>query len=561
VSLRGNLENVPLLDILQIVAFSRKTGSLIVQAAQGEAALVFENGLIVSSFVWDTPPLQDAGLPEAERSALIRERIEVALARLARLREAPFSFEVTAEPARVVGGHDLSRETLSRGLNPQELLLDLAKGIEEDRRDSLAALESAFVEPAPEVLERVAAQEPAGAAEDLIVVDVEEELTPEAERFAWEGEATSAVPGEADRHRIVLLLEDDADARRVLAGALVRGGCQVVEAGDPLSAFRKARGLADVGLPFVLVADRGMPTTDHASFDGGLEAVKRLQQAGLHPPILLMTDRMTGAIHARARRLGVSRFVFKPGLSRLDPAQFEADLQAFAGRMLEDVLPGLERIAEARGSSPATVALPRRIDDWEEVTALQRRLEELHGPRDAFQVSTLVMKVAREFFERAVLFVVKDEALRGLAGFGSAAGDEISLLVRELVVPLDVPSVFERVVAKGRSFLGPLSEEEWARFDQGLGRFRSTVVALLPLLTHRETIALLLGDNPDTGAEPGRLETLEVFLSQAGTALETAFLERKLEARTREAAGGLQDVDSPDPDFGAPRDALGDRRS
>ena len=113
------------------------------------------------------------------------------------------------------------------------------------------------------------------------------------------------------------------------------GGCQVVEAEDPLSAARKGRGLADVGLPFVLVADRGMPTSDSTSFDGGLEAVKRLQQADLHPPVLLMTDRMNRGLHARARKLGVTRFVFKPGLSRLDPAQFEADLQAFAVRMLE----------------------------------------------------------------------------------------------------------------------------------------------------------------------------------------------------------------------------------
>ena len=103
----------------------------------------------------------------------------------------------------------------------------------------------------------------------------------------------------------------------------------MVEAEDPLSAVRKARGLADMGLPFVLVADRGMPTSDSASFDGGLEAVKRVQLAGLHPPILLMTDRMTRGFHARVRKLGVTNFVFKPGVSRLDPRQFEADLLAF----------------------------------------------------------------------------------------------------------------------------------------------------------------------------------------------------------------------------------------
>jgi hypothetical protein len=49
-------------------------------------------------------------------------------------------------------------------------------------------------------------------------------------------------------------------------------------------------------------------------------------------------------------------------------------------------------------------------------------------------------------------------------------------------------------------------------------------------VTHRETIALLFGDNPETGREFGRLEALEVFINQAGVALENAFLHRKLQA-------------------------------
>jgi CheY-like chemotaxis protein len=596
VSLQGNLEDLPLLDILQIVAFSQKTGFLTVQAAPGEAALVFERGLIVSSYTWDVRPLDATELPQEKRSAVIRGRIEVALERLSRLREGSFSFELTAEPVRMVGGRDLAGETLTDGLNPQELLLDLARGIDEDRRDSVAAVESAFVEPEPAVLERVAAQPATEADDDVIVVDSDEELAPLPVPASVQAAAqpappvaptapvapmapaapvppaavpppapeTSQAPETPDRHRILLLLEDEEDVRRQLADAFIRAGHQVVEAEDPLSAARKGRGLADVGLPFVLVADRGMPTSDSSSFDGGLEAVKRLRQAGLHPPVLLMTDRMNHGLHARARKLGVTRFVFKPGLTRLDPAQFQADILAFAGRMLEGILPQLEDIAEAPESAAPTVAvaLPRRIENWDEVAALQRRLEELQGPSDAFKVSTLVMKVAREFFERAVLFVVKGEELRGLSGFGPAMGEEISLLARELVIPLVAPSVFEQVVATGRSFAGPLQDAEWSRLDQRLGRFAAKAVALVPLLAHRETIALLLADNPDTGTELRSLETLEVFLNQAGLALENAFLVRKIKARMGEdglfppsgsdpgALTGLQDVDGPGPDPG-----------
>ena len=61
-----------------------------------------------------------------------------------------------------------------------------------------------------------------------------------------------------------------------------------------------------------------------------------------------------------------------------------------------------------------------------------------------------------------------------------------------------------------------------------IGAFRSSSVALLPLVTHRETMALLFGDNPETGRGFGRLDILEVFINQAGVALENVFLQRKL---------------------------------
>lgn len=560
-SLNGNLEDLPLLDILQIVAFSQKTGYLTVQSTHGEAGLVFRQGLIVGSYTWETPPPDAlATSTQVKPEPIVRQRIEIALERLSRLREGPFCFEVTDKPPQRIGERDFSRETLARGLNPQEILLDLARGIDEDRRASVAAVESAFAEPSTEALERVSVAGPGWPAEsledDLVVIAVEDEVLP----------ATPAPPvfeGTSDRHRLVLLLEDEEDVRRVLADAFIRGGCQVVEAGDPLSAVAKARGLADVGLPFVLVADRGMPTSDGSSFQGGLEVVKRLQQAEIAAPVLLMTDRMTRSLHSRARKMGVTRFVFKPGLSQLDPAQLEADMRAFADRILTDLLPGLEDMAAApRPAPPASVHLPRSVEAWDEVAALQRRLEELSGPRDAYQVSALVIKVAREFFERSLLFVVKDEELRGLTGFGPAEGDEISLVARDLVIPLGTPSVFEEVVSSGRAWSGTLPEPERGLLEPALGRIRSGAMALLPLLTHRETIALLLGDNPDTGAEFRRLKMLEVFLNQAGLALENAFLQRKLKTRMRDGPAGspsgfgdvlglggdaLQDLDDGDP--------------
>jgi hypothetical protein len=276
--------------------------------------------------------------------------------------------------------------------------------------------------------------------------------------------------------------------------------------------------------------------------------------------VLMMTESLGSALQSRAKQMGVSRIIFKPGLSKLDPDQFEADLRAFATKILADLIPRLAPAAEAapaaapqparataKSSTPSAVsarpsavpsavaappvpALPSAEELSREFTVLQQRLEELRRPHDASQIAMLVMKMAREFFERGVLFLVKNGEARGLGGFGPAPREEsLHLLARDVVIPLSEPSVFLDVTDSHKSLVGPLPDGRWSQYLMGkIGRFRSGAVALLPLLTHRETIALLFGDNPETGRPFGRLDTLELFINQAGIALENAFLQRKV---------------------------------
>ena len=470
------------------------------------------------------------------KAALIRRRIETALAHLVRLREGRFLFRLTPEVPAKVGERSIGADTLEHGIKAEELLLDLARGMDEDRRDAAAAVESGFAEAAEAVEphEPVPGQLPAPVAEEEI-------LDPEPSAEAEEPEALlelEALPEDEGRHRVVLLVEDEPDLRALLARVFIEGSWQVVEVGTPKSALRAARSLQDLGLPFVLVVDRGMPTSDGTSFDGGFEVVRRLKKAGFEAPVLLMTDRLTRLTQDRARRLGVAKFVFKPSLSRLDPDQFAADIRAFGTHVRDAILPVLEAAAMAPSlQAPAVVtSLPRTEEAWREAAELQRRLEDLRRPQDAAQISALVMNMARDFFERAALFIVKDDELRGLGGFGPAAEDDIILVIRETLIPLGEPSIFQEVVASGRPHSGPLAPGRLeTAFLDTLGRYASSEAAILPLVTNRETIALLYGDNPNTGAEMRQLDALEVFLSQAGIALENAFLQRKIASRRDDA--------------------------
>jgi hypothetical protein len=246
----------------------------------------------------------------------------------------------------------------------------------------------------------------------------------------------------------------------------------------------------------------------------------------------MMTDSLSSAIRARARQMGIAALEFKPSLSKLDPEQYRKDLHAFARRLLGDVLPGLRGLSP-RAAAPAPAsppAKPATEESSREIKLLQLHIAELRGLADPARLPPLVMRVARHFFERAVLFLVKDEEIRGLGGFGQAAqGESLNGVARQILVPLAEPSMFLDVISTGKPFAGEPSAGGWNDAVRSrLGRFRASAVALVPLVAHRDTIAVLYGDNPETGRPLGGLETLELFMHQAGIAMENALLQKKL---------------------------------
>ena len=578
-ALQGNLEDLPLLDIIQIVSFSKKTGYLHVRMEGGDGAIVFREGLVVSAFTANSPAADPrlATLAPGARDTAVRRRLGFALDELARLREGAFGFELTDAVPDTVGKRDIRLETLVGGINPQEMLLALAQGMDDDRAQSAAAVEASFATPAegmvaaelaalvppvvpsdavrtalaaPPSAPAAAPAPPAPAPEEFDAAPVPRYASdtrplPKLSRPEPPEEAPpapSAPAAELPRAaRTILLVDDEQDVREVLARHFGAAGFEIVEGGDPEEAAKLAARLRTEDKLFVLVTDLGMPASGGASFQGGFEVVKRLWKMNLRPPVLMMTESLNQSLRLRARQMGVQSFVFKPTLSKLNARQFEADLQAFAGKLVRDVLPQLAEIAvlkkpqarparkpEARAAEAAPVAegAARPFE------FLKRRLVELREGGDANEIATLVMKVAREFFERALLFLVKNEEARGLGGFGLAPREEtLNLLARQLTIPLGEPSLFRQLAHDRRAFNGPPPADRWLGHVLGrIGRFQSHGIALLPLVAHRETIAIVFGDNPESGREPGNLEPLEVFVQQAGIALENVFLQKKLQA-------------------------------
>jgi CheY-like chemotaxis protein len=548
-SLTGNLEDLPLLDILQIVTYSRKTGFLAIDTRAGQGAIVFNDGLVVAAFTPESEKLvTDPALARDKRNALVRRHIEISLEKLTRLREGQFQFSLTETTPTQVGDRDIKAELVDDGINAQGLLLDLARGIDEDRRDSAAALEASFAQPPEDP-----AAAPDGEAHGFVDLQAADaEVVEEADIGPLPDELTS-VPDEEvvaaaeprlaasspDETPAILLVDDEADVRQVLAESFTAAGYQVIEADDTDAAVKKANRLGKAGIRFILVCDLGMPTSGGRSFQGGFEVVKKMWKMHMRIPVLLMAERVSGSLQARAKQMGIDSLVFKPGLSKLDPEQFKADLRAFADRLNKDILPklGSDATAEMRPSTSGPEKRPVRPGPTggdevsKDIAVLQARLDELRQQADPTQISLLVMKTAREFFERGVLLLIKDHEARGLAGFGNAPrGENINLLVRDIAIPLSEASGFADTVSRRRPFIGVTAEDgKWmAHFYGKVGRFRSANAAILPLLAHREVIGLLFGDNPETGREVKRLDALILFIDQAGLALENLFLQRKI---------------------------------
>ena len=126
----------------------------------------------------------------------------------------------------------------------------------------------------------------------------------------------------------VLLVEDDEEMREMLAAALRRDGCRVIEAVDGDDAIdwlgvgiltgHAAR------LPALIVSDICLP------YASGLEILEGVKLASHRIPVLLITGFGDEQTHAQARTLGAERVLDKPFGLR----EFRAAVADALGRQL-----------------------------------------------------------------------------------------------------------------------------------------------------------------------------------------------------------------------------------
>jgi hypothetical protein len=182
---------------------------------------------------------------------------------------------------------------------------------------------------------------------------------------------------------------------------------------------------------------------------------------------------------------------------------------------------------------PAKEEFRTRIEKEEprkEIIALKSMFDELRFPTATAEVTLLILRYASEVVNRAVLFMVKKDEVRGLGQFGiELKGPSADQVVRNIKVPLGQPSVFLTVIDSRRSYVGPIEANENNNYlVNELGGAMPESVVAIPLIVDNKVALIVYGDNLPERKPIRGVETLEIFMGQAGMALEKALLEKKL---------------------------------
>ncbi len=571
-SLVGNLEDLGLGEILQIVSLSRKSGSLSLYSRGREGKIVFRNGQVVrassSSFqqnlgeiliqkgIIDASTLKSAISIQQKSDSrerlgsilvknfkvsdeviedVVREQIERVVYSLFAWAEGTFDFELQDNNADPDVTHlDPMQFRLKQGLNPQFLAIEGSRIIAEMRHRGELADNS---EPIGHEADTLGQDVNVDLAFDLLQQQPDER--PEA------GTGANAPEIAEPEGRSVILVDDDPATRESFE-ELLRGRVYEVRYFEKSEdALIYIDTVYRAGKRPVALVDLIMPRMDGSGILGGLELLELVHTNFPDLNVLVMADYNNSDAEKTVNAMGYP-FLIKPRKASLTDMEvmgpFGAKLLAELNRLSVgsdrdetwDTIDLGEELRMEMGEELAPSPVP--ADRSTGISLLRGILEELNNPALGGGIILLVLRFASEFMNRAVIFIVKRDEVVGLGQFGIDDGSgKANAKVRNIRVPLTEESVFQVVVEKQLALKTASDGSPWISylFEQ-LGGGIPGEFFLGPIISEGKVVALLYGDNLPEKGSIGDTDTLEIFLSQAGMAMEKALLQRKLKEKNQE---------------------------
>jgi CheY-like chemotaxis protein len=594
VSLVGSLEDLALSDILQIVSLSRKSGILSLTSGEKKGTVIFRAGQVVCALsnlrkdnlgtelvkkgIITSLQLKDlltedkagespGGLNQSliERLGLDPEVVEeVAKDYIKNVvfgffdwDEGNFNFELKEkeEIDKAITGP--LQYTLASGLNPQFLAMDGTR-----LKD-----EKAWVKPG----EEGRAKEEVTRDESLTIAETQqpestvrpEELLDEKEQEDWaiEGKQEEAITTPPGPEATIVLIDDDPLTLSGIREFLGEKGYQVRAEGKSVKALEVVRDLIRNNAYPLVVADLIMPKIDGSGMLGGIELLSRLKLELPEVPVILMTDHRNEEAERKAWELGVDAYLNKPKKSKFRKDAFPSPFAQF-GKELEDSLGIALQKRKAAEAGEVTEQKEQKLFDIavelkeefagvegiikeEEIppitvvpspglAMLRSMITEMSRPDVGGEIMLLILRFASELMNRAVIFLVKKNTVCGLGEFGiNLEGEDAEKRVRQIRIPLSESSIFKEVWERQVPVTKKLEGKKWDRYIvEQLGGEQPEEVFVAPIFAGGRVAVMLYGDNVPEKKEIGETVSLEIFLAQAGLAMDRALLERKLKDLT-----------------------------
>jgi len=558
-SLVGNLEELGLGEILQIVSLSRKTGVLSLRSKGREGSIFFRQGLVVraASSIFQqslgevliqkgvidlaifrkalafqqeegfqeqlgTILIKNFGISSETVEEVVREQIENVVFALFSWLEGTFEF-MASDHIESVDGNSLDplQFMLSQGLNPQFLAMEGSRLIDEKMHET----ETGF-SPGTD-------DGHGGIDLDFNPADVP-------------GRRSSAPRSQPAPKMPLVIVDDDGPTLKALADGMQQQGYDVHAMTRSEDTLIKVDALCRGNAHPTILIDLIMPKMDGSGVLGGLELLELLHNNFTDIHIIVMSDYRHADAETKVQELGYST-VIKPRRTELNDSE---GLKAFLGSLYDEVCRvesgGVvhERQASFNLGDELRIELgdvdiapvSTEPESGSSMSLLRGMLEELNNPDLQGGVPLLVLRFASEFLNRAIVFSVHDKVVSGAGQFGisggKSSGDE---KVRAIHFPLEAKSMFRdpsRTLQATTFTPQPTSLD--AHIFRQLGDGIPDEAFIGPLVSQSRVIGFLYGDNLPDKRPVGDTESLTIFLSQAGVAMEKSKLERQLHERVQQ---------------------------
>jgi CheY-like chemotaxis protein len=526
-SLLGRLEDLSLSDIIQIVYLARRSGMLEVLTTTGRNTIFFRNGLVVNASSPDAPDLL---------TWFINRRI-VALDDEGMIRE--LVAEGMPSGSAVLQAGILTKEKLRDAI--RDRIIDTIAPLLQARGGEFNFLLSdkidvPEIEYDPDFVLREGGFTPSNILEfegDKLkpLHDLEESMKSGKEALSKARRSTAQfrvagglvqIESPSMAYRNVVLFDRDAmirvAAKRIFSGKQMK-----------IAQFGTVDGAREAITEFF--RSTAFFITFLEVTDDALALLQFIKRKNARLPVVMIDGEMDLKRRHELLHAGANLYLTKP--TRLRAINADEELGLFAEELALFAERGFAQWEDTVGLDTAAGRRFYQEAEKEQVERsfqlLKQLINEISDPNDVREVAATIVRFSAEYLDRGVVFIASEDGFTGVAGFGLTDGDDtMTERARKIHVPRDASSILGDVIESGESQRGKMRRTT-ANLEliERLGDRTPTEVVALPIMHGNRTIGILYGDNAEHRAPIDDLTGLEIFLSQAGAAFESAAAERE----------------------------------